>query len=263
MPTLAGISIYPIKSLESVAVPQARIAPGGALEGDRAFAFFDADGKFINGKRNARIHQLRSFYDAFTGTLRLGTADDGLRVSFHITRQRPQLQTWLSEFFGISVEVRDNTQVGFPDDLDCPGPTLIGAATLSEVASWFPPLSAGQIRLRMRANLEIAQAPAFWEDHLYTTKGSLVRFRIGDVLFDGNNPCQRCVVPPRDPFTGEGYADFSNTFMKRRKETLPPWAEASRFNHFYRLAVNTIVPASEAGKTLRIGDEVEILAAAV
>ena len=33
----------------------------------------------------------------------------------------------------------------------------------------------------------------------------------------------------------------------------------SRFNHFYRLAVNTIVPADQAGKTVRVGDEVGIV----
>jgi hypothetical protein len=40
---------------------------------------------------------------------------------------------------------------------------------------------------------------------------------------------------------------------------LPEWAEKSRFNHFYRLAVNTIVPADQAGKMVRVGDEVQVV----
>jgi len=136
---------------------------------------------------------------------------------------------------------------------------VICSATLAAVASWFPPLDDQQLRLRLRANLEISDAPAFWEDRLYGPKPSLVRFRIGDVLFDGNNPCQRCVVPPRDPFTGEIYHAFAKIFAEKRKETLPDWAEKSRFNHFYRLSINTILPASEAGKTLCVGDEIEVL----
>ena len=89
-----------------------------------------------------------------------------------------------------------------------------------------------------------------------------MRFRIGDCLFDGSNPCQRCVVPPRDPATGESYPDFAKIFVERREQTLPAWAERSRFNHFYRLAINTLVPPDQTGKVLRLGDKVEILSAA-
>lgn len=136
---------------------------------------------------------------------------------------------------------------------------MISTATLTEVASWFKPLNAAQLRLRIRANLEIGGVPPFWEDRLYGEKGSLVRFRIGDCVLGGNNPCQRCVVPPRDPFTGAGYPEFAKIFAQKREETLPAWAEKSRFNHFYRLAVNTKVPEDQAGKIIRVGDEVEVL----
>jgi len=101
--------------------------------------------------------------------------------------------------------------------------------------------------------------PPFWEDRLYGVKGSRVRFRIGDCLLDGNNPCQRCVVPPRDPLTGEGYPNFSKIFAEKRAQTLPDWAEKSRFNHYYRLAINTLVPQDQAGKAIQIGDVVEVV----
>ncbi len=259
MPYLSGISIYPVKSLEPVSVRQCRVLRSGALEGDRAFGLFDAEDKFVNGKRNALIHRLRSSYDPLTNVLRLARAGHEMFAAFHVEQQRPALETWLSEFFSIPVRFKHNGEVGFPDDLDCPGPTIIGAATLGEVASWFPPLDTMQMRIRFRANLEISGSEPFWEERLYCTKGSLVRFRIGDVLMDGNNPCQRCVVPPRDPFTGENNPQFAKIFAQRREQTLPAWAEKSRFNHFYRLAINTKVPPSEGGKTLYVGDEVEIL----
>ncbi len=258
MAYLSRIIIYPVKSLEPVALRQARVLASGALEGDRAFALFDAADKFVNGKNNSRVHQLRSSFDPMTRTLQIGAAGSEMK-SFHVDDDRENLQTWLTEYFGKPIFFRENTRVGFPDDLDCPGPTLISKATLAEVASWFPPLDEHQLRVRIRANLELAGVPPFWEDRLYTTKGSLVRFRIGDLAIDGNNPCQRCVVPPRDPATGEAYPAFGKIFSERRQQTLPDWAEKSRFNHFYRLAVNTIVPATEAGKILRVGDEVELV----
>jgi len=39
-----------------------------------------------------------------------------------------------------------------------------------------------------------------------------------------------------------------------RRQHLPQWANVQRFNHFYRFAVNTSIPESEAGKCLRAGD---------
>jgi uncharacterized protein YcbX len=244
--------------MEPVSVPSARILRSGALEGDRTFGMFDAEGKFVNGKRNALVHSMRSAFDPVTGILRLGRAEKELTAAFHIEEQRAKIDEWLTEFFGMPVSLRRNDEVGFPDDLDCPGPTLISTATLAEVASWFG-LDVKQTRIRFRANLELGGVPAFWEDRLYSTKGSLVRFRIGECLIDGNNPCQRCAVPPRDPFTGANNPQFAKIFAAKRQETLPAWAEKSRFNHYYRLAVNTIVPAETAGKILNVGDKVEIV----
>lgn len=55
------------------------------------------------------------------------------------------------------------------------------------------------------------------------------------------------------------YPLFQKTLAERRAAYLLAWATRSCFNHFYRLAVNTLVPASEAGKVVRVGDEVAIL----
>jgi uncharacterized protein len=260
LPYLASISIYPVKSLEPVLVQQARILKSGALEGDRSYALFDTEGKFVNGKRNAKVHQLRSSFDPFTGELRLGRPETGFLSAFNVDGQTEEIEAWLSEFFGMPIFFRRNADVGFPDDLDAPGPTVISTGTLAEVASWMAPLDVKQMRLRFRANLEIGDCPPVWEDQLYGKAGSLVRFRIGDCMLDGNNPCRRCAVPPRDPGTGEGFPDFAVIFRKQREKTLPDWAERSRFDHFYRLAVNTKLPVGEGDKMLHVGDKIEIVA---
>ena len=52
-----------------------------------------------------------------------------------------------------------------------------------------------------------------WEDQLFgEEERSEVRFRIGEVNFEGSNPCARCPVPPRDPQTGEIIPCFQKTF---------------------------------------------------
>jgi uncharacterized protein len=44
--------------------------------------------------------------------------------------------------------------------------------------------------------------------------------------------------------------------MALREQELPRWDDTQRFNHYYRFAVNTLIPAGEAGKKLRVGDPV-------
>jgi hypothetical protein len=46
--------------------------------------------------------------------------------------------------------------------------------------------------------------------------------------------------------------------MKLRKDHLPAWANPQRFNHYYRFAVNSSIPATEVGKRLRIGDALSL-----
>jgi uncharacterized protein YcbX len=99
--------------------------------------------------------------------------------------------------------------------------------------------------------------PAFWEDQLFgEDERSVVRFQIGEVHFEGSNPCARCPVPPRDPFTGISLDGFQKRFTQLREATLPPWSPRPRFDHFYRFATNTRVPSSESGHLLRQGDPV-------
>ncbi len=76
--------------------------------------------------------------------------------------------------------------------------------------------------------------------------------------FFGVKPCQRCIVPTRDSYLGKADANFQKIFTNRRQATLPEWVAASRFNHFYRLSVNTQLPPLSAGKILQIGAEIEI-----
>ena len=258
MPHLGAILVYPIKSFGPMSVTAARIVDCGAIEHDREFALFDADGKYVNGKRNPKVHQLQASIDWKEATVFVKARTEPDMHAFHIRSELGMLESWLSEYFGMAVTWHRNGRGGFPDDTKAPGPTIIGAPTLQTVAGWYTGLAAEEVRIRFRANLELADIPPFWEDRLYAEADQVVDFRIGDVQFEGTNPCQRCVVPTRDSRTGK-VLDFSNTFMDMRQAQLPDWATESRFNHYYRLAVNTKVPASEIGKMVRVGDPVVIL----
>jgi len=252
---LARILVFPIKSLDGLSLEQAVVTPGGILHADRVYAIFDHDGRVVNGKRTARIHELRSAFDARLREVRFWTDGDTTPVQFPLDTPAP-IEQWLGDFFGFYVALKHEPVKGFPDDREAFGPTIVSEASLREVQSWFPELTLESVRRRFRANLEMRDTEPFGEDRLFGAPGSLRPFQVGPVNFLGHNPCQRCVVPTRDPDSGRGVTDFQKKFMEQRKQTLPAWSDARRFNHFYRFTINTSIPPAEAGKILRVGDAV-------
>jgi len=258
MAQLARIQIYPFKSLDGQSVAEAVLLPNGALQHDRRFALRDREGNFVNGKRTPAAHRLRTHLDPASGMLRLRIEGTETDHRFDVVGQRGELAAWLSDFFQVPLEVVEHTAGGFPDDTEAPGPTVVSTATLAEVGKWFDGLTLESVRGRFRANLEISGDEPFWEDQLIAGPGEMVRFRIGEAELWGMNPCQRCIVPTRDPRSGEPLREFAKTFARQRETSLPAWAPGARFDHFYRLSVNTR-RAGDAPCTIRVGDPIEIL----
>lgn len=256
-PTLERIVVYPVKSLDPCAVESAEVRSDGGLAFDRRFAMVDESGNYVNGKNDRRVHELRSRFDPKPGRLTLDP-NDGDPVAFDVA-ERDEVEAWLSAFFERSVELRRNETGGFPDDTHASGPTVVADATIEAVAGWFDGVSPAEMERRLRPNLVVSGVEPFWEDRLYAGRKSTVAFRVGDAEFLGSNPCQRCVVPTRDPDTGAETPDFRETFVERRRETLPEWAEEAWFDHHFRLMVNTFVSEATVGESIRVGDEVRVL----
>lgn len=255
---LARIDIYPIKSLDGVSVSEATVLPSGALAHDRQFALFDDAGKWVNGKRTPLFHRLGAAFDPACESVTLSDRDGGRSETFSLADDRSRLESDLSDRLGLVVTLREDATSGFPDDTAASGPTVIGGETLEEVAEWFQ-IDREDARRRFRANLTLAGGGPFWEDQLFGAPGEPVTFRIGDILFFGMNPCARCVVPSRDPDSGEQEKGFAKQFADRRREFLPAWAETDAFDHYYRLAVNTRLFAPSLGGVVRVGDPAELV----
>ena len=256
---LARITLFPIKSLDGVTVDQAVVLPSGALKHDRQFALLDERGEFVNAKRTPAIHRLSAALDPNNRVLNVRTRGDAAWRTFRVDADRTALERWLSKFFTMAVRLVEDAAHGFPDDRDAAGPTVVSTATVQEVAAWFPGLAPDDVRRRFRANLEIDGVEPFWEDRLYGEPGQGVAFQLGELRLEGVNPCRRCVVPSRSPDDGVVTAEFAKIFAQRRQETLPPWAARSRFDHFYRLAVNTRRNAPAEETVIRVGDELRVL----
>jgi uncharacterized protein YcbX len=257
VPRLANIRLHPIKSLDPVYLKEARIGPGGGLEHDRAWALYSVDGQWVNGKRTAAIHLIRAAFAPDISSVTLSVPGDTRKVptrTFAFPSNTASASDWFSSYFEQPINVRHSAE-GFPDDTIAYGPTIISTASLQAVCDLFKGMSLDEARQRFRTTLEIDAVPPFWEDQLFgEEERSAVRFRIGDVNFEGSNPCARCPVPPRDPRTGEIIPGFQKIFSDYRRSHIPAWCPEARFDHYYRMATNTRVASSEAGKILRVGD---------
>lgn len=259
--SVGRITIFPVKSCGGESQSCANVLESGALQHDRQFALVDLDGRFINAKRTPRIHQLQLKIDPVRRLFKVSHRGGESTIEGQLDVDAERLSDWLSDFFSMEVSIVENEQTGFPDDLDAAGPTVVSTATLQTVADWFEGMTLDEARRRFRANIEIDGVEPFWEDRLFCGDSEPQLFRIGGVIFGGTNPCQRCVVPSRDSFTGEQIPSaFSKRFSTLREQTLPTWAARQRFDHFYRLSTNTRLIQRATG-VIQIGDPVEIEAA--
>ena len=273
--TLSHIAVHPVKGLDAVGVDRVAITPGGGLAGDRAYGLYDEEGH-VNGRRARAIHAISATYDLAAGTVRLSTPDRAART-FDLASDHAALETWLGEALEMDVELRggrdgEQTDRAIYGDGSQTGPTLVSAATLRELASWYDGIDPVGMRRRLRANLVVEGVEPFWEERLLGSLADAVyadggaddgnnpRVRIGGVTMAGVEPIPRCAVPTRDPDTGEAYDGFRETFIERRAETLPPWTDEARLaGNLYSATVGLRIPKGERDGAIEVGDPVELL----
>ena len=254
------LTLYPVKGLDATDCECSRIRPGGTLAYDREFALRDEDGTVCNAKQIETVHTVETAFDSESGRLDVATADRP-RETFDLTTEGGQSRAgeWFSDVFGLALMLDRDSRVGHVDRTSM-GPSVISTATLETVASWFDDVTVGSARRRMRANIEVGGVPAFWEDRCYPSddRDHVVGLRVGDATFEGVNPCQRCVVPSRDPDTGEPTPEFRERFIERREATFPDVADPEAFDHFFAVTLIAAIPEADRGKTIKVGDTVTI-----
>ena len=254
MARLERLRVFPVKGLDGVDVEAVPILDGGTLRHDREFALFDAGGDVINGKRTDRVHDLATDFDPESGALRVETPDGAVR-RFDLDGEPARAAAWFGDFFDADLRLRRDESLGYVDRREM-GPSVVSTATLEAVASWFDGLTVDGARRRLRANVEVSGVPAFWEDR-FVGEGAPA-FEIDGVRVEGVTPCGRCVVPERDPDTGEPTPEFRERFVRRREATFPEWADEDAFDHYYSLMTIARIPDRDRGETLRVGDEIAV-----
>lgn len=260
---LERIRIRPIASLDAVSVPERTLADGG-LAWDRRYtivertAGFDAETAPVTAEREPRLRTLETSYDLERETVTVGERGGDETATFHLELDRDCFASWLSEYVGYPVDIVRTDESDGPDAADASGPTVVSAGTLEEVASWYDGIDADELRRRFRPTLVVGGAPPFWEDRLYGRPDRVVPVDFGSTTLYGVAPSRPSGVSTRDPDTGARTEGFRETFVERRRATLPDWATAERFDHYYRLLVDTRAPQASVGATLSVGEPVTV-----
>jgi len=253
MAEIEDIRAYPVKGLDGIRLEEAAVTDGGTLVYDREFALF-ADGEIINAKDSDRFHRLSTTFDPQQRELQVTAPDAELSFALSEDAERERAGEWFSEYFGMDLNLRRNTELGYVDRRRM-GPSVISTATLATVASWFEEMTVEGARQRLRANVEVSGVEPFWEDQFIGENAPA--FAAGGITFEGVTPCARCVVPQRDPNTGEPLERFRKRFIEKRRETLPEFVDDDAFDHFYTLMIITTIPEQDRDKTLVVSDPVE------
>ncbi|WP_339105327.1 MOSC N-terminal beta barrel domain-containing protein [Haloterrigena salinisoli] len=258
MARLERLRVYPVKGLDGIDLEAADVIEGGTLAHDREFALFDADGEVLNGKRTDRVHDLGTDFDPEAATLEVDAPDDE-RVRFDLDTEadRDRAEAWFGDFFDADLTLERDRTLGYVDRREM-GPSVISTATLETVADWFDDegMTVEGARRRLRANIEIGGVEPFWEDR-FVGEGAPA-FEVDGVRFEGVTPCGRCVVPQRDPETGDPIEEFQQRFVRKREETFPDWADEEAFDHYYTVMLISRVAEADRGATLRVGDDVSV-----
>ncbi|MBI5106879.1 MAG: MOSC domain-containing protein [Solirubrobacterales bacterium] len=231
--TVASLHRWPVKSLAGEPVG-AFSFDGRGVAGDRAHALFH-DHKAAARRLTIRLAPRMLLWRAsYADEPRLGeapapriTAPDGRAFAW----DDPALPRALHDDLGKEVTLRSDAAL--MQDLPC-SLLVTTQATLDAVSR---ALGRELDLRRFRTNVHVVlDAPAFaeegWEGR---------RLRIGDHVLDLLHPCERCVIPTRDPDTAEKHADVLRWLTRE---------------HRGLFGINARAP--EPGR-IAVGDAVELL----
>ncbi|MGY5452696.1 MOSC N-terminal beta barrel domain-containing protein [Agarivorans sp. MS3-6] len=230
---VSQLSIYPIKSTAGIHLNHAYVEEHG-LAFDRRFVVCQPDGVQITARTHPKLAQIHSALNRSGLHLRapnmpaldLRYADfsDNYRTVM-IWKDSVQAQhchnsydNWFSEYLGEHCHLvffgeqstrkvkHKDSQVSFADGYPL---LLISEASLEDLNLRS---SAHHSMAQFRPNLVVKNTEAFAED-------GWKRFRIGDVEFEVQNPCSRCVFTTLDQATGQFHPNKEplSTFAKYRQ----------------------------------------------
>jgi uncharacterized protein YcbX len=270
---VTSLHLHPVKSLRGLSVGAARVDELG-LVGDRRFLVIEPGGTFLTQRTLPGMARVEAVLDGESLILRSEGFDEvrvsrkpdpGARIMVVEVWRSVGLQAedcgdavadWLSGVLGgpcrlvrigpafqrpVSPDyAKPGDRVGFADGY----PLLIASeASLDDLNRRMAETGSPALPMnRFRPNIVVGGCEAFAED-------SLVRFRIGNVVFRATKPCIRCIMTTTDQLTGERGKEPLRTLATYRRSPKDPTQLMFGYN---------LVNETKAGE-IRVGDPVEIL----
>jgi hypothetical protein len=236
---VAGLWLYPVKSLGGIAVDAARVGDLG-LAGDRRWMLVDGTGRALTQREHAALARFATALDGDTVHV---TGPDGATVSFappavgtprmrvHVfgdTLDAAPAPAAVSAWFALRLGMAC-TLVHLPNDVVRPvDPAYAGPGDRTAFSDGYPVLVATQASLndlnarlaadgeppvpigRFRPNLLVDGGAPWAEDDWRTVQA-------GEVALELVKPCARCVVTTIDPVTAtRGYEPLRTLAAFRR-----------------------------------------------
>lgn len=240
---LAGLFIYPVKSLRGIAVESARLDALG-LVGDRRFLIVDADNRFLTQRSTPRLALIETALTPTSlilrnpahGSAAVGLHDPGETLTVTVWRDTVravdcgvEIAVWLSDFLRQPcrlVRVGDDFlrpvdparggtghQVGFADAFPL---LLLGEGSWHDLNDRL--LARGEEPVpmnRFRPNLVVRGCAPYAEDDWRD-------FRIGEAALRNAGPCARCVITTTDQTTAERGVEPLRTLAAYRRDPHEP-----------------------------------------
>jgi hypothetical protein len=210
VPRIAALYRYPVKGLSAEPLESVRLAPGGGVPGDRAYAIengpsgfdpaaprFFPKANFLMLMRNERLAALATRFDQNTRVLTIARDGEALATgNLDTDAGRRAIEAFFAEH--MADELRGPPKVlsapGHSFD-DC-GTPLVSLINLASLADLEAHVGAPVHPLRFRGNLYVEGLPAWREFDLVGT-----RIRIGGVLLEASERINRCAATNVDPKT--------------------------------------------------------------
>ncbi|WP_426191849.1 MOSC domain-containing protein [Massilia sp. DWR3-1-1] len=276
MPTIASLTIYPIKSCAGIDLHEATLTPSGLSTGqvaDREWMVVDLAGRFLSQRELPRMALLRPAlteqalmltmpgqlpfalpyaHQVDAASVRVSVWDD----SVDACDGGDGAAAWISAALGVACRLvrfaphalrltgqRWTGGAGAPTRFADGYPLLvIGAASLEDINTRLR--QAGRAALpmnRFRPNLVLAGLEAFEEDYV-------AQFEIGEAVICPVKPCPRCPIPSVDQATGVPGPDPLDVLQAYRRKALLDDAVC--------VGMNCVVSAG-AGTVLVVGQSVD------
>jgi uncharacterized protein YcbX len=232
MPSVAWITVAPVKALALVPLDEAALGPRG-VEGDREFFLVDPDGRMINDKECADLVRIRPDYDSAAGTLAFTfpdgdvvggavTAGDPLRTRFWADRPvEAQLVPgpWseaVSRFVGRPLRLVRAARPGGGVDRPRGPVSILSTASLErlgEAAGVGAPVDGRRFRMLLGVDGVRPHEEDEW-------LGRPVRF--GGAVVKPLGHVGRCAVTTQNPDTGRPDLDTLRTIRGYRDDGTEP-----------------------------------------